>query len=160
MPSAEFSQEKKYAYTAIIERIREMIRNGELAPGDRLPPERKLARILRGFTQQSAPGISGAGRAADSRKQARGRHLSPRRSLTPPSLAMPSWTQSVSRVDFSTTLSNSVRIMEPQIAALAAQRIKPESIDRLKILVCDQQRALLAGREDDTLMSEFHQSAC
>ena len=46
MPAVETSEEKRYAYTAIIERIRDLIRNGELVPGDRLPPERKLAEAL------------------------------------------------------------------------------------------------------------------
>jgi len=39
---------------------------------------------------------------------------------------------------------------------LAAKRISPEMLDRLKILVCDQQRALTAGREDDAFDVEFH----
>ena len=47
--------------------------------------------------------------------------------------------------------------MEPQIAALAARRIQPDSLDRLKILVCDQQRALMADRQDDNFDVEFHQ---
>jgi GntR family transcriptional repressor for pyruvate dehydrogenase complex len=47
--------------------------------------------------------------------------------------------------------------MEPQIAALAAHRVTPELIDRLKILVCDQQCALIAGRADDHFDAEFHQ---
>ena len=48
------------------------------------------------------------------------------------------------------------RLLEPQIAALAARRIDAAGIDRLKVVVCDQQRAQLAGREDAALDAEFH----
>ena len=30
----------------VVERLRDMIHNGELSPGDRLPPERDLAKVL------------------------------------------------------------------------------------------------------------------
>src|SRR5688572_28979331 len=30
----------------VVSRLREMIQNGELSPGDRLPPERDLAKLL------------------------------------------------------------------------------------------------------------------
>jgi GntR family transcriptional repressor for pyruvate dehydrogenase complex len=43
------------------------------------------------------------------------------------------------------------QLMEPQIAARAARRITPEGIDQLKILVCDQRLALLAGQEGGCL---------
>ena len=46
MSTVESKEEKKYTYMAIIGRIRDMIRKGELAPGDRLPPERKLAEAF------------------------------------------------------------------------------------------------------------------
>ena len=35
---------KRYAYTVVVERMCELIRTGVLLPGDRLPPERQLAR--------------------------------------------------------------------------------------------------------------------
>ena len=37
---------KRYAYTVVVERMCEQIRTGALLPGDRLPPERQLAREL------------------------------------------------------------------------------------------------------------------
>ncbi len=48
-------------------------------------------------------------------------------------------------------------LMEPQIAALAARNITREELDRLKVIVCDQERRILAGAEDSELDSAFHQ---
>jgi GntR family transcriptional regulator, transcriptional repressor for pyruvate dehydrogenase complex len=156
VPSAEFSQEKKYAYTAIIERIREMIRNGELAPGDRLPPERKLAEsfgVSRNSLRQAFQAL--AERRILESRQGDGTYLLASLDSTFPGDAI---VDAISEQSgFLHDIIEFRRIMEPQIAALAAQRIMPESIDRLKILVCDQQRALLAGREDDTFDVQFHQ---
>ena len=144
----ESREEKKYAYTAIIDRIREMIRNGELKPGDRLPPERKLAEsfgVSRNSLRQAFQALVER-RILESR-QGDGTYL----------LATIDATFSGDAImDALNTQSGFLHdiiefrgMIEPQIAALAAQRIKPEGIDRLKILVCDQQRALMAGREDD-----------
>ncbi|NTU48048.1 MAG: FadR family transcriptional regulator, partial [Syntrophobacteraceae bacterium] len=45
---------------------------------------------------------------------------------------------------------------EPQVAALAAKRITGGELDRLKVIVCDQQRKMLAGKEDSRLDIAFH----
>ncbi len=43
MSEVEAHETKKYLYSTIIEKIRDMIRSGDLKPGERLPPERKMA---------------------------------------------------------------------------------------------------------------------
>lgn len=155
MPAVEPREEKKYAYTTIIDRIRDMIRNGELAPGDRLPPERKLAETL-GVSRNS---LRQAFQALAERKIIESRQGDGTYLLTSPD----AFSQSEALFNSINAQSGFIRdifefryLMEPQIAALAASRIEPEALDRLKILVCDQQRALMAGREDDTFDSEFH----
>jgi GntR family transcriptional repressor for pyruvate dehydrogenase complex len=47
-------------------------------------------------------------------------------------------------------------LMEPQIASLAARNITREELDRLKIIICDQERKILAGNEDSELDGAFH----
>ena len=155
MPPVDSRDDKKYAYTAIINRIRTMIRTGELTPGDRLPPERKLAEtfgVSRNSLRQAFQAL--AERGILESRQGDGTYL-----LIPIDAAF-SGDAIVEAIreqrDFLHDIIEFRRMIEPQIAALAAQRIRPEGVDRLKILVCDQQRALLAGREDDDLDAEFH----
>lgn len=155
MPAVESKEEKKYTYTAIIERIRDMIVCGELAPGDRLPPERKLAEafgVSRNSLRQAFQAL--AERKIIESRQGDGTYLL---------ATLEAFPQSDAIFDTITAQSGFIRdilefrhLMEPQIAALAASRIEPAALDRLKILVCDQQRALMAGRTDDTFDSEFH----
>jgi GntR family transcriptional repressor for pyruvate dehydrogenase complex len=155
MPAVDSREEKKYAYTTIIERIRDMIVGGELTPGDRLPPERKLAEALgvsRNSLRQAFQAL--AERKIIESRQGDGTYLL---------ASLEAFSQSDALFDAIKAQSGFLRdtlefrhLMEPQIAALAASRIEPAALDRLKILVCDQQRALMAGREDDTFDSEFH----
>jgi GntR family transcriptional repressor for pyruvate dehydrogenase complex len=159
MTSVAFKQdreEKKYAYTAIIERIRAMIAAGELAPGDRLPPERKLAEawgVSRGSLRQAFQAL--AERGLIESRQGDGTYLLAALDAAFPGEAV------LAAISEQEGLVRDViefrQMLEPWIASLAAQRMQPGTLDRLKILVCDQQRALLAGRADDGLDAEFHQ---
>jgi GntR family transcriptional repressor for pyruvate dehydrogenase complex len=161
MAAIESRDEKKYAYTAIIERIRDMIHSGELAPGDRLPPERKLAEVFgvsRNSLRQAFQAL--AERNILESRQGDGTYL-----LTTIDAAFPGDAIVDTISEHSGFLHDIIEfrhLMEPQIAALAAVRSTPEARDRLKVLVCDQQRALMAGRPDDTFDAEFHQqlAAC
>jgi GntR family transcriptional repressor for pyruvate dehydrogenase complex len=155
MSAVASREEKKYAYTAIVERIRGMIANGELAPGDRLPPERRLAEafgVSRGSLRQAFQAL--AERKIIESRQGDGTYL-----LTTLDAALPgeAIVEAIGKQgSFLHDLLEFRQLLEPQIAALAAKRITPEILDRLKILVCDQQRALTAGREDDAFDVEFH----
>ena len=156
MSTVESKEEKKYTYMAIIGRIRDMIRKGELAPGDRLPPERKLAEafgVSRNSLRQALQAL--AERKIIESRQGDGNYLltSPEASLSEDIILDTINEQS----DFLHDIIEFRHMMEPQIAALAARRIQPDSLDRLKILVCDQQRALMADRQDDNFDVEFHQ---
>jgi len=155
MQAVEPGEEKKYAYTAIIERIRDMIRKGELAPGERLPPERRLAEafgVSRSSLRQAFQAL--AERKIIESRQGDGTYL-----LTSPDTAL-AGDAILDAINAQSGLLHDIiefrQMMEPQIAALAARRIEPTALDRLKILVCDQQRALMAGRADDGFDAEFH----
>lgn len=150
------TNDKKLAYAAIIARLREMIRQGELAPGDRLPPERTLAHtfgVSRSTLRQAFQAL--AERHILESRQGHGTYL-----LADIDTAVASDAILESMSEQQALLHDVLefrRIMEPEIAALAAQRATPAAIDRLKILVCDQQRALLAGEGDDCFDADFHQ---
>ena len=148
-------EEKRHAYTAIIERISEMIRNGELAPGDRLPPERKLAEtfgVSRNSLRQAFQAL--AERKIIESRQGDGTYL-----LAPPDV-LSSANAILTAIDkqrgFLLHIIEFRQLMEPPIAALAAKKINQADLDQLKILVCDQQRAQTAGRENDIFDAKFH----
>jgi GntR family transcriptional repressor for pyruvate dehydrogenase complex len=147
--------DKKMAYAAIIERMREMIRKGELAPGDRLPPERTLAEtfgVSRSSLRQAFQALTE--RHILESRQGHGTYLLAEIDAAVAGDAI------LDVISEQHALLHDVlefrRIMEPEIAALAAQRAAPAVLDQLKILVCDQQRALLTGEEDDCFDAEFH----
>lgn len=155
MAAIDPKEEKKYAYTAIVERIRDMIRNGELAPGDRLPPERKLAEsfgVSRNSLRQAFQAL--AERKIIESRQGDGTYLLT--SLDAFFLSDALFDAINEQSSFLQDIIEFRRLMEPEIAALAASRMLPATLDRLKIIVCDQQRALMAGRVDDTFDAEFH----
>ncbi len=148
--------EKKATYTAIIERIRALIEAGELVPGDRLPAERNLAERLgvsRGQLRQALQAL--AERNIIQSRQGDGTYLL---SGFDAGLSMDNIVAALNdRSDVLHEVIEFRRMIEPQIAALAAVRIDRATLDRLKILVCDQQRALVADREEEGLDAKFHQ---
>ena len=48
------------------------------------------------------------------------------------------------------------RMVEPQIAAMAAARITDDALQRLKVLVCDQDRKVLSGQDGSEEDMAFH----
>jgi GntR family transcriptional repressor for pyruvate dehydrogenase complex len=153
---AENIAEKKNPYTTIIERIRTMVIEGELVPGDRLPPERKLAERLgvsRGQLRRAFQAL--AERKMIESRQGDGTYLLSDLDSAPTVDAILEAIHS--QHDVLHEIIEFRRMIEPQIAALAAQRIHRATLDRLKIVICDQQRALMAGQEADGLDAEFHQ---
>ncbi|MGD9949162.1 MAG: FadR/GntR family transcriptional regulator [Desulfobulbus sp.] len=149
-------EEKKNVYTAIIERIHSMIASGEISAGEKLPPERKLAErfgVSRSYLRQAFQAL--AERGVIESRQGDGTYLLNEMESGP----------SVDTVLEAITAQSAVlheiiefrQMIEPQIAALAAQRIDATTLDRLKVVACDQQRALMGGREATDLDAEFHQ---
>ncbi|MDR2549292.1 MAG: FadR family transcriptional regulator [Desulfobulbus sp.] len=156
MTSSLAKEDRKYTYTVLIERIGAMIRNGELQPGSKLPPERKMAEMFgvsRSSLRQAFQAL--AERGIIESRQGDGTYLLA-------AIETPLSTDAIADAisEQSGLLYEVVefrRLVEPPIAALAARRISAEGIDRLKILVCDQQRALTVGRDADGFDAEFHQ---
>ena len=147
--------EKRYAYTVVVERICDRIRAGALLPGDRLPPERQLARELavsRTSVRQALQAL--AERGVVESRQGDGTYVAAELAGSFPNDAI------LDVLNRERGVLGDIlefrRLLEPQIAALAARRIDAAGIDRLKVVVCDQQRALLAGRPDAALDAEFH----
>lgn len=154
MGGTTHSGRRRYLYNEIVEYIQEMIRGGEFRVGGRIPPERSLARrfgVSRNCIRQAIQALSEKG-ILESRRGAGTYVCAPDRTVPIDSLTPP--------VEIQKDLVRDIiqfRIMlEPQIAALAATRITSEELDRLKIIVCDQDRRNLAGDDDASLDAEFH----
>ena len=147
--------EKRYAYTVVVERICGQIRAGALLPGDRLPPERQLARELAVSRTSVRQGLQAlAERGVVESRQGDGTYVADELTGSFPKDTI------LDVLNRERGVLGDIlefrRLLEPQIAALAARRIDAAGIDRLKVVVCDQQRALLAGRPDAALDAEFH----
>ena len=155
MPEIDNREERKQVYTTVIERMNAMIRRGELKPGARLPPERKLAELLgvsRSNLRQAFQAL--AERKIIASRQGSGTYLlTALDSLMPADVIIDTISQQPGLVAHVLEFR---QMLEPQIAALAARRLTRAELDRLKVLVCDQQRALLAGQEDGDFDAAFH----
>lgn len=148
------ARKKRYRYDDIVEEIRAMIQRGELKVGDKLPPERTLAETLkvsRNSVRQAVQAL--AERKVLKSRQGDGTYVSAvDESPLADSLALAIQL----RKELVAEVLEFRVLMEPQVAALAASRITGEELDGLKVIVCDQQRKMLAGEDDSALDIAFH----
>jgi GntR family transcriptional regulator, transcriptional repressor for pyruvate dehydrogenase complex len=148
------TENRKTVHEDVCEQIQELIRKGEFRVGDKLPPERKLAETF----NVSRNSVREALRVLAENNIVRSRHgdgtyvceaqeTSLTRSLT---VAVEKKRRRLRDIfEFR-------RILEPQIAFLAAGAITRQEIDRLKMLVFDQKRRIISGEEDSDLDAAFH----
>jgi len=144
----------KYLYGEVAERIQEMIHSGEIKPGDKLPPERTLAesfKVSRNCLRQAIQTLSERG-ILESRQGDGTYACAPDDSALIDSFAM------VIRAQRETLrqILEFRLLLEPAVTSLAATNITNEEIDRLKVIVCDQERRILSGQEDSELDEAFH----
>jgi GntR family transcriptional repressor for pyruvate dehydrogenase complex len=148
------TETRKSVYEDVCERIQELIRKGEFRVGDKLPPERKLAEkfnvsrnSIREALRVLAENSIVRSRHGDGTYVCGGQGTSLARSLT---MAVEKKRRRLRDIfEFR-------RILEPQIAFLAASNISRSEVDRLKMLVFDQERRIMSGEEDSDLDSAFH----
>ncbi|MBS0417815.1 MAG: FadR family transcriptional regulator [Proteobacteria bacterium] len=136
-------------------KLLELVRTGNLKPGDRLPPERKLAQVLR----VSRPSLREALRALQILGVLRVQHgggiyvsaLEPGDFLAPLAKLMALDARNAD------TLHEARSVIEGEVAALAAARITDEELERLRAIMVLQKR--LADDPISFRMSdaEFHQ---
>jgi GntR family transcriptional repressor for pyruvate dehydrogenase complex len=154
MAGEMFSGKGKYLYNEIVERILEMIRRGELKEGLKIPSERSLAQsfgVSRNCIRQAIQTLS-------ERHILEGHRGDGTYVCAPDDTALINSFALVlqAKGDLIREILEFRMLMEPQIASLAARNISREELDRLKIIICDQERRILAGREDSELDGAFH----
>lgn len=155
MNAGEGQAVRQSAYRSIIERIGEMIESGELCPGDRLPPERRLAeRFSVSRTSLRQAFLVLAERGIIESRQGDGTYLLAAPDHGPEGIGL---LEAISeRSGMIADVLEFRKALEPQIAALAAERITEGQLDRLKVLVCDQQRSLLTCGDGSRFDVAFH----
>lgn len=146
---------KKTISDEIVNQIREMIDNGRLRPGDRLPAERKLAEqfgvsrtsVREGIKILAESGLlssrQGSGTFVSERDEARGG------SLIQSILAGNHDLQDVFEVR---------KMLEPEIAALAARNGSPDAKTRLEAILMEQEQAISLGVSGVGFDLLFHQA--
>jgi len=148
------AEQPKHVYEGIRGHIQELILRGELRVGDKLPPERKLAETLK----VSRNSVREAIRALAEKNIVRSRRGDGTYiCASDESAVTDSIRQAVQgqrkRIE---EIFEFRRLLEPQIALLAARNISRKEMDRLKILVVDQERRIMAGKDDTDLDAAFH----
>jgi GntR family transcriptional repressor for pyruvate dehydrogenase complex len=154
MASEISSGRGKHLYNGIVERILGMIRCGELKEGKKIPSERSLALsfgVSRNCIRQAIQTLS-------ERQILEGHRGDGTYVRTPDETALIDSFALVlhAKGDLIREVLEFRMLMEPGIASLAAGNITRGELDRLKIIVCDQERRILAGKEDSELDAAFH----
>jgi GntR family transcriptional regulator, transcriptional repressor for pyruvate dehydrogenase complex len=149
-------QSRRPVYQDVREHIQELIRKGDLREGDKLPPERKLAEtfdVSRNSVREAIR-VLAENNIVQSR-QGDGTYVC--------AADDGSLMNSVSKaLEYKRRRVGEIfefrRILEPQIAFLAAKNITRSEVDRLKVLIFDQERRIVSGEEDSDLDAVFHLS--
>jgi len=148
--------EKKRAYEDIVIQIRDLIVNGKLKRGDQLPPEYELSERFK----VSRPTIREALRTLATHKLVESRQgegtyvlVSSEEALARP-LADALFHQNQDEIN---EIFSIRKIIEPQVAELAARNATPEEIEKLAAIVNEQQAAIAADKNAIDYVPAFHE---
>jgi GntR family transcriptional regulator, transcriptional repressor for pyruvate dehydrogenase complex len=154
MADQAYAQTRKPVHDKVRDRIQELILKGDLAVGAKLPSERSLAEqfnVSRNSVREALRVLT-EHKIVHSR-QGDGTYVCSREPIGPTNdLALAVQKQRTRLRE----IFEFRRLLEPQIAFLAASSITQAEIDRLKVVVFDQERRLIAGEEDLDLDTAFH----
>jgi GntR family transcriptional repressor for pyruvate dehydrogenase complex len=146
--------ENQKIYQKIVQQIRQLIENGQLKPGDRLPAERELAQLL-GCSRAS---LREAFRVLESEGVLISKHGEGRFVQDIHPLVMSYRFDQVDLLKQSAILSflEAREALEPKIAELAAVRAREEHILRLQQVI-DNMKVALKDKENEVSQdSAFH----
>jgi GntR family transcriptional repressor for pyruvate dehydrogenase complex len=148
---------KKQGVPTIAEELWSLILSEGMKVGDRLPPERALVErfgVTRGMVRLGVQSL--AERGIVTRRQGDGTYIS---SISEEGFVEKSMAMALQvETDLMREVLEFRKILEPQVAALAAGRISEKELDSLKILVCNQQLQAIPG--DGDLDAAFHLQLC
>ena len=144
---------KKRIHEEIIAQIRQELEDGGLKPGDRLPSERELSERF----QVSRASVREAIRAMESMglvtiKTGEGTYVATGSEVLLSPLASIILQQKEVLLD----IFEARKVIEPEIAALAAQRAGPEEIRQMEEVLVDQARQIAQGESGVEADTAFH----
>ncbi len=152
--TSSFAIPQQRSYQKLSERLQLFMEENHFKNGDKFPPERTLAEsfgVSRSSVREAIRTLAEKGLLES--RQGDGTYvripdIEPLREAI------------IEAVDSEGMMFDSImeyrRAVEPTIAELAAVRRTPEQLDRLKIIVCDQQRRMVIGEGDGNLDAQFH----
>ena len=141
-------------YEEIVRQIKSMIGEGRLKSGDQLPPERDLADkfvVSRTSVREALRALESLGLVEI--RPGEGTFV---REASIESLVEPLALLMVSQREAIAELFEARRVLEPSLAALAAERATPEEIQEMERILDDQGREVAAGRTGLAQDAQFH----
>ena len=141
-------------YEEIVRQVKQLIAEGRLKTGDRLPPERELAEkfvVSRTSVREALRALESLGlieiRAGEGTFV---RQVSVDALVGPLALMMTSQREAIGE------LFEARRVLEPAIAALAASRATPDEVQDMERILESQAREVAAGRTGIAEDAAFH----
>jgi len=141
-------------YEEIVRQVKQLIAEGRLKTGDRLPPERELAEkfvVSRTSVREALRALESLGfieiRAGEGTFV---RAVSVDALVGPLALMMTSQREAIGE------LFEARRVLEPAIAALAASRATPDEVQEMERILENQAREVAAGRTGLAEDAAFH----
>jgi GntR family transcriptional regulator, transcriptional repressor for pyruvate dehydrogenase complex len=141
-------------YESVAKQIMELIQSGELQQGDKLPSERSLAekfKVSRSSVREAIKVLTHKNLVES--KRGDGTYICDRIDAD----IIEAFTEVFA--DQKKRLSDIFqfrKIIEPQIAALAAVSIDDETLNRMKVIVCNQEIRIRSGKDTSKLDEQFH----
>ena len=141
-------------YEEIVRQVKQLIAEGRLKSGDRLPPERELAEkfvVSRTSVREALRALESLGLIEIRPGEGTFVRQVPLDALVGPlALVMTSQREAIGE------LFEARRVLEPAIAALAAGRATPEEIHEMERILEDQAREIAAGKTGLAQDAAFH----
>ena len=153
-PPVLHAVKKTRVYEDIVAQISDLIAHGRLKSGDQLPSERELSetfKVSRASVREAIRALESMGllqsRAGD------GTFVS---APSIESLIQPMASALFQEKRSQAELFEARRIIEPQLAALAAERATPKDLERMEAILGDQEREIAGGASGVDADSAFH----
>tara|TARA_B100000809_G_scaffold147475_1_gene144960 strand:- start:106 stop:831 length:726 start_codon:yes stop_codon:yes gene_type:complete len=145
-------------HEAIVQRFHALIQQGTLEHGAKLPAERVLAeqlKVSRGSVREAIRTLELQGLVVS--KHGSGTFINTQSLNAVATLMTSSLGVGLESIDVQLHDIFEVRhLLEPQLAALAAQRATPEDVERLASILVEQQRQIMEGETGVDADTEFH----
>ncbi|WP_432736930.1 FadR/GntR family transcriptional regulator [Maridesulfovibrio sp. FT414] len=141
-------------YQKVALQIAELVESGELKPGDKLPPERTLAekfKVSRSSVREAIKSLAQHNLVESRRGD--GTYISAAENSDIAEAFTAAFADQKKRIN---DIFQFRRVIEPEMAALAALSVDTETLNRMKVIVCNQQLQAQKGENARELDSEFH----